>query len=232
MESLSLEYNTERGKLLISEYGRSIQNMIEVAVAEPNKEKRQAIANEIIKLMGQLNPHLRDVVDYKHKLWDHLFVMSDFKLDVESPYPMPTMESLLQKPDALNYPQSRIKYRFYGKNIAEMIKKAAALEDGNLRKSYINAIGSFMKMSSKAWNEEMLNDAEVLAHLEELSEGKINITEETDIQFKQMQQRKIAKPQENFGGTGNFRNNKHKNKNRNNGSSNNGSYGKNFKRRG
>jgi hypothetical protein len=232
MESLSLEYNTERGKLLISEYGRSIQNMIEVAVAEPNKEKRQAIANEIIKLMGQLNPHLRDVVDYKHKLWDHLFVMSDFKLDVESPYPMPTKESLLQKPDALNYPQSRIKYRFYGKNIAEMIKKAAALEDGNLRKSYINAIGSFMKMSSKAWNEEMLNDAEVLAHLEELSEGKINITEETDIQFKQMQQRKIAKPQENFGGTGNFRNNKHKNKNRNNGSSNNGSYGKNFKRRG
>jgi hypothetical protein len=232
MESLSLEYNTERGKLLISEYGRSIQNMIEVAVAEPNKEKRQAIANEIIKLMGQLNPHLRDVVDYKHKLWDHLFVMSDFKLDVESPYPMPTKESLLQKPDALNYPQSRIKYRFYGKNIAEMIKKAAALDDGNLRKSYINAIGSFMKMSSKAWNEEMLNDAEVLAHLEELSEGKINITEETDIQFKQMQQRKIAKPQENFGGTGNFRNNKHKNKNRNNGSSNNGSYGKNFKRRG
>jgi hypothetical protein len=231
METLSLEYNTERGKLLISEYGRSIQNMIEVAVAEPNKEKRQLIANEIIKLMGQLNPHLRDVVDYKHKLWDHLFVMSDFKLDVESPYPMPTRESLLQKPDALAYPQSRIKYRFYGKNIAEMIKKAAALEDGQLRKSYINAIGSFMKMSSKAWNEEMLNDVEVLAHLEELSEGKINITEDTDIQFKQMQQRKIAKPQENFGGAGNFRN-KHKNKNRNNGNGNNGSYGKNFKRRG
>ena len=120
MDTLSLEYNTERGKLLISEYGRSIQKMIEVAVAEPNKEKRQSIANEIIRLMGQLNPHLRDVVDYKHKLWDHLFVMSDFKLDVDSPYPMPTKESLLQKPDALNYPQSRIKYRFYGKNIAEI----------------------------------------------------------------------------------------------------------------
>ena len=111
----SLEYNTERGKLLISEYGRIIQKMVQVAVEEPIRERRQTIANEIIKLMGQLNPHLRDVVDYKHKLWDHLFVMSDFKLDVDSPYPIPTAETIKAKPEPMIYPQSRIQFRFYGK---------------------------------------------------------------------------------------------------------------------
>jgi hypothetical protein len=234
MKNFSLEYNTERGNLLISEYGRSIQKMIEVAVSEPDREKRQKIANEIIRLMGQLNPHLRDVVDYKHKLWDHLFVMSDFKLDVDSPYPVPSKESLMSKPDALPYPQSPIKFRFYGKNIAAMIKEVAELEEGPFRTAYINQIGSFMKMSSKAWNLEMLNDEEVLAHLELLSSGKINLTEGGDVQFKNMQQRRIAKPVENYGSGGsNYRNNnKFKNKNRSN--SNGGSNGnfKNFKRKG
>ncbi|OYU96182.1 MAG: methionyl-tRNA formyltransferase [Bacteroidetes bacterium B1(2017)] len=211
--TVSLEYNTERGKLLISEYGRIIQKMVQVAVEEPVRERRQIIANEIIKLMGQLNPHLRDVVDYKHKLWDHLFVMSDFKLDVDSPYPIPTAETIKAKPDPLTYPQSRIKFRFYGKIVPKMIEKISEFEEGPTRTSYINAIGSFMKMSSKAWNLEMLNDDEVMAHLESLSQGKISISESDDLQFKNMQQRKVtAIGEDKYSNGGNHRNNQNRNK--------------------
>jgi len=211
--SLSLEYNTERGKLLISEYGRIIQRMIEVAVKEPNRDRRQTIANDIIKLMGQLNPHLRDVADYKHKLWDHLFVMSDFKLDVDSPYPMPSAESIKSKPDPLGYPQSKIKFRFYGKIVPKIIERVAEFEEGAMRTAYINAIGSFMKMSSKAWNLEMLNDEEVMAHLENLSQGKISISESDDLQFKNMQQRKVnAIGEDKYSNGGQHRNNQNRNK--------------------
>jgi hypothetical protein len=211
--SLSLEYNTERGKLLISEYGRIIQRMIEVAVEEPIRERRQTIANDIIKLMGQLNPHLRDVADYKHKLWDHLFVMSDFKLDVDSPYPMPSAESIKSKPDPLGYPQSKIRFRFYGKIVPKIIERVAEFEEGPMRTAYINAIGSFMKMSSKAWNLEMLNDEEVMAHLENLSQGKISISESDDLQFKNMQQRKVnAIGEDKYSNGGQHRNNQNRNK--------------------
>lgn len=222
----TLEYNTERGKLLISEYGRIIQKMIQVAVEEPDREKRQTIALEIIKLMGQLNPQLRDVADYKHKLWDHLFVMSDFKLDVDSPYPIPTPETIKAKPSPLVYPQSRIRYRFYGKIVPKMIEQVAELEEGPFRTSYINAIGSFMKMSSKAWNLEMLNDDEVMTHLEEMSKGKIATSEGEDLQFKSLQQRKInPMGEDKYSGNGGNRNNQNRkfNKNRN---------FKNFKKRG
>ncbi len=211
----SLEYNTERGKLLISEYGRIIQKMVQVAVEEPIRERRQTIANEIIKLMGQLNPHLRDVVDYKHKLWDHLFVMSDFKLDVDSPYPIPTAETIKAKPEPMIYPQSRIQFRFYGKIVPKMIEKISEFEEGPMRTSYINAIGSFMKMSSKAWNLEMLNDDEVMNHLESLSKGKISISESDDLQFKNMQQRKvtaIGEDKYSNGGGGHRNNNQNRNK--------------------
>ncbi len=210
----SLEYNTERGKLLISEYGRIIQKMVQVAVEEPNRDRRQTIANEIIKLMGQLNPHLRDVVDYKHKLWDHLFVMSDFKLDVDSPYPIPTAETIKAKPEPMVYPQSRIQFRFYGKIVPKMIEKISEFEEGPLRTSYINAIGSFMKMSSKAWNLEMLNDDEVMNHLESLSKGKISTSESDDLQFKNMQQRKVTTIGEDkySNGGGGHRNNQNRNK--------------------
>ncbi len=211
----SLEYNTERGKLLISEYGRIIQKMVQVAVEEPIRERRQIIANEIIKLMGQLNPHLRDVVDYKHKLWDHLFVMSDFKLDVDSPYPIPTAETIKAKPEPMIYPQSRIQFRFYGKIVPKMIEKISEFEEGPMRTSYINAIGSFMKMSSKAWNLEMLNDDEVMNHLESLSKGKISISESDDLQFKNMQQRKvtaIGEDKYSNGGGGHRNNNQNRNK--------------------
>jgi hypothetical protein len=124
------EYNTDRGFMQISEYGRNIQKMVEVAVAEPDRGKRNKLAGALIQLMGMLNPHLRDVADYKHKLWDHLFVISDFKLDVDSPYPIPTRESIAIKPAIMKYPQRRIRYRFYGKNIEQMIERAGEMQEG------------------------------------------------------------------------------------------------------
>lgn len=181
------EYNTARGLMQISEYGRNIQKMVEYAIAEPNRDKRNKLATALINLMGMLNPHLRDVADYKHKLWDHLFVISDFKLDVDSPYPIPTRESVTSKPAMMNYPQRRIRYRFYGKNVEQMIDKASNMEDGPVKAGFINLIGSFMKQACKNWNEEQLSDEEILTHLEMLSEGRIQLDINGDVQFNALQ---------------------------------------------
>jgi len=185
-----LEYNTQRNKLILSEYGRNVQKMVEFAVNEQDHDKRVKIANELIALMGQLNPHLRDIGDYQHKLWDHLFVMSDFKLEVDSPYTKPTPETIHTKPDILIYPQSRIRYRYYGKNVDAMIKKVAEIEDYDLKLSYINAIGSYMKTSSKTWNDENLTTEEIIAHISKISDGRIVLTEADNLLFSTMHQSK------------------------------------------
>lgn len=181
------EYNTERGTMHISEYGRNIQKMVEVAIAEPDRDKRNKLAHALINLMGILNPHLREVADYRHKLWDHLFVISDFKLDVDSPFEKPTRESVSRKPEIMPYPQRRIRYRFYGKNIEEMIGQASEMEDGQTKAGFINLIGSFMKQACKNWNEEQLSDEEILSHLELLSGGRIRMTSDEDVQFNALQ---------------------------------------------
>ena len=116
-----LEYNSERSHLIIPEYGRHLQKLIDQATAIENREERNKAARYIISVMGSLNPHLRDVLDFQHKLWDQLFIMSDFNLDVDSPYPIPSKDILFQKPDRIKYPQNFPKYRFYENNIKYMI---------------------------------------------------------------------------------------------------------------
>lgn len=222
-ELIDVEYNTEREQMMISEYGRNIQKMVNFAIAEPNRERRTVLANALISLMGSLNPQLRDVADYKHKLWDHLFIISDFKLDVDCPYPLPTRESVFRKPDLMNYPQSKIKFRFYGKNIVKMIEAATELEDGSMKTTFINLIGSFMKNACKSWNAETLSDEEILAHLEMLSEGKIRAEDNENVEFRTA----------NFGNNpnnqnrnnNNNRNFKNKNRHRNGGNNNNNNGG-------
>jgi hypothetical protein len=212
-ETIDVEYNTQREQLMISEYGRNIQKMVNFAMDEPNRERRTVLANALISLMGSLNPQLRDVADYKHKLWDHLFVISDFKLEVDCPYPLPTRESVFRKPDLMNYPQSRIRFRFYGKNIVGMIEAATKLEEGSMKTTFINLIGSFMKNACKSWNAETLSDEEILAHLEMLSDGKIRVEDNENVEFRTA----------NFGNnTGNNnRNNRNFKNNRNNNNNNN-----------
>jgi hypothetical protein len=170
-----LEYNAERPHLRIPEYGRHLQKLIDQTVAIPNRDERNKAALNIIKIMGNMSPHLRDVPDFQHKLWDQLFIMSDFKLDVDSPYPIPTPEVIFLKPDPLPYPQLSPKYRYYGNNIKFMIDVAAGWEEGEMRNALIMLIANHMKKSYLSWNKDTVEDAVIFEHLFELSNGKIDL---------------------------------------------------------
>lgn len=172
----NLEYNSERQHLIIPEYGRHLQKLIDQATEIEDREARNKAAKYIIQVMGSLNPHLRDVPDFQHKLWDQIFIMSDFKLDVDSPYPIPSREVLQLRPDPLGYPQNFPKYRFYGNNIKYMIDVANSWEDGELKSALIKVIANHMKKSYLSWNKDTVKDDVIFEHLYELSDGKINLT--------------------------------------------------------
>ncbi|RAV28603.1 DUF4290 domain-containing protein [Sinomicrobium soli] len=171
----TLEYNTERQRLIIPEYGRHIQKMIDYAVAIEDRDERNKVARAIIGVMGNLNPHLRDVPDFQHKLWDQLFIISDFQLDVDSPFPRPERELLEQKPDPLGYPQNHPKYRFYGNNIKRMIDVCNSWEESDLKEGLKFTIANHMKKSFLNWNKDTVEDEVIFEHLYELSDGKINL---------------------------------------------------------
>ena len=171
----NLEYNTERTKLIIPEYGRHIHKMIDHALSSNDIKDRNKIAKAIIGVMGNLNPHLRDVPDFQHKLWDQLFIMSDFNLDVDSPFPKPVKEVYSQRPEKLNYPQSFPKYRFYGNNIKRMIDVAIEWEDNEMKKQLVYVIANHMKKCFLNWNKDTVEDDVIFNHLDELSDGKLKI---------------------------------------------------------
>lgn len=175
-----LEYNAERPHLMIPEYGRHLQKLINQAAEIADREQRNKAARYIIKVMGGLNPHLRDVPDFQHKLWDQLFIMSDFKLEVDSPYPIPTREVINLKPERLDYPQKNPKYRFYGNNIKYMIDVANSWEDGELKSALIKVIANHMKKSYLSWNKDTVEDTAIFDHLFELSGGKINLHQSSE----------------------------------------------------
>lgn len=172
-----MEYNSQRSKMNISEYGRNIQKMIEHIMTIDSREKRNKLARATIQVMGQLNPHLRDINDFKHKLWDHLFIMSNFKLDVDSPYPIPSKEILTKKPDRLSYASNHIKFRHYGRHIEQMIQKATEFEDGPEKQALIKAIANHLKKSYLTWNRDTVTDEEIASHLSLLSGGKLVLDE-------------------------------------------------------
>lgn len=192
MDKFVLEYNSDREKLIIPEYGRHIQKLVNHCVNLPTKEERNEMANAIIDVMGNLQPHLRDVPDFKHKLWDQLFIMSDFKLDADSPYPQPSQEELRAKPEPLGYPKSASKYKFYGNNIQTMIDTALTWEDGELKEALIYTIANHMKKCYLNWNKDTVEDDVIFDHLSELSDGKINLTskEETLSETKDLLRKK------------------------------------------
>ena len=170
-----LEYNTERPHLIIPEYGRHIQKMVDHCLAIEDKEARNKCAKSIIAVMGNLNPHLRDVPDFQHKLWDQLFIISDFKLDVDSPYPKPSIEELRERPQPLGYPQNHPKYRFYGNNIKRMIDVARGWDEGDMKNALVINIANHMKKSFLNWNKDTVEDSVIFQHLYELSEGEFNL---------------------------------------------------------
>jgi len=170
-----IEYNTEREHLIIPEYGRHVQKMVNYAIAQETKEERNKVAKAIISVMGNLQPHLRDVPDFQHKLWDQLFIMSKFELDVDSPYEKPSKELLEERPQPLEYPQNFPKYRFYGNNIKTMIDVAISWEEGELKEALIFTIANHMKKCFLNWNKDTVEDEVIFNHLYELSKGEINL---------------------------------------------------------
>ena len=175
-----LEYNTERVHLIIPEYGRHIQKMVDQATEIEDREERNKTAKAIIAVMGNLQPHLRDVPDFQHKLWDQLFIISDFKLDVDSPFPVPSREELAERPEPLGYPQNFPKYRFYGNNIKRMIDVAKGWEKGEMRDGLEFTIANHMKKCFLNWNKDTVEDDVIFEHLFELSDGAINLKEKDE----------------------------------------------------
>jgi hypothetical protein len=176
-----MDYNSSRSKLVLKEYGRHVQMIVENCMKVKDREKRNQFAKEIIELMGQLNPHLRNVEDFRHKLWDHLFIMSDYQLDVDSPYPIKGREEIEKKPEKLPYPQSRIRFKHYGKNVEALVAKAAKTADPEKQADFTECIGNFMKMVYQNYSKDAVNDETIKSDLKLLSKGKLEITDDQDI---------------------------------------------------
>lgn len=172
----TFDYNTSREHLILAEYGRNVQNMVEYIVALPTKEERNRYAQVVIDMMGFLNPHLRDVADFKHKLWDHLQIISKFKIDVDSPYPSPTQEEMNFRPEVLAYPQQRIRFKHYGRTVELMIKRAKEITEPDKKQHMVNSIANFMKMAYVVWNKDHVADEQIISDLTELSKGELDLT--------------------------------------------------------
>ncbi len=172
----ALSYNTERPQLHIPEYGRNVQNMIDHAKRIESKEERNRAVRAIIDVMGQLNPHLRDVEDYTHKLWTHLFIMSDFEIDVESPYPIPEPEKLRERPKDMKYPKNKSKYGHFGYYTEEMIRTVANdIEDKEEKDYMTDVLANLMKKNYLMFHTENVENGAIASHLKELSKGKLKV---------------------------------------------------------
>ncbi len=172
---MEFDYNSTRPKLILAEYGRNVQNMVDYICTLPTKEERNRYAQVVIEMMGFLNPHLRDVADFKHKLWDHLHIISDFRIDVDSPYPLPDREKLHPKPELLAYPQHNIRFKHYGHTVENMIQRAKKIKDDSKRTAMTESIANFMKMAYVTWNKDSVTDDAILKDLHELSGGELKV---------------------------------------------------------
>jgi hypothetical protein len=168
-----MEYNTTRSKMLMPEYGRNVQRMVEFLLTIDDRAKRLKNAEAIVELMGALNPHLKNMEDYKHKLWDHLYQMTDFTLDVDGPYPMPSREEVMKKPEMIPYPKENGRNRHFGKNLTQLIEKALKEENPEKRQGFTQIIGYYMKLAYTNWHKEPVHDDMIKSELYELSGGQL-----------------------------------------------------------
>jgi hypothetical protein len=239
-----MQYNTNRNYLSMREYGRHIQRMVEYLLTIEDREKRNQQAKSVIELMGFLNPHLKNVEDFKHILWDHLFFISDFKLDVDSPYPIPQRESYKGKPEPLPYPKRKPRYSHLGKNLELVIDKALKEEDGEKKAGFAHAIAYYMKLAYSNWHKELVHDDSIRTELDSITGGALEFSATPFIKhrnqpFQRDDYGRGNNRRQNFGGRDN-RNSNNRNggrdnrngsrDNRNNGRSNNNN-NRNFKKR-
>ncbi len=205
-----MEYNTNRNHLGMKEYGRHVQKMVEFLLTIEEKEKRQQQAQAVIELMGFLNPHLKNVEDFRHKLWDHLFFISNFTLDVDSPYPIPQKETYKLKPDPLPYPKRHPKYAHLGKNLEVVIDKALKEEDPEKKAGFANAIAYYMKLSYSNWHKELVHDDAIRSELNSITGGQLEFSNTPYIKHRNQIERddypsRGGRWQQNFGPRGSNR---------------------------
>ena len=179
--SLDIEYNTAREEMQIPEYGRNIQKMIEYAKTLADKSERNKAANSIIKVMGQVNPYLKANEDLTHKLWDHMFIISGFNFDVDSPFPKPLREDFETGPDKIPYPENEIAFRHYGRIVEQMIKTVAAEENEEERLKMGVGVANIMKRAYLNWNRDTVENRVILKNLRDMSGGRINLPDDTEL---------------------------------------------------
>lgn len=197
-----MDYNTQREKLLMPEYGRHVQDMVDYVKNIPEKEKRNEQIQAVVSVMGTLNPQLRDINDFKHKLWDHVQIIADFEIDIDSPYPTPTKETLSTRPDRIPLQKSPIKAAHYGRNIQNMIEVIAVREDDEVKKHMLKTLASYMKQQYLIWNKDSVSEETIFKDIIKLSEGRIVIPEDLHIEY--------------FAGDAQHGNNRNNNQNRSN----------------
>ncbi|WP_293783001.1 DUF4290 domain-containing protein [uncultured Pedobacter sp.] len=218
---MNFDYNTTRSHLILSEYGRNVQNMVKYICELPTIEERNKYAQAVIDLMGFLQPHLRDVADFKHKLWDHLHIISGYQIDVDSPYPKPLIENAYIKPEPLAYPQQRITYKHYGKTVENLIEKAMREENPEIKKAMVQSIANFMKMAYVTWNKDNVSDDTIIKDLKYLSGGLLSLDEGVNlakVEFRTQNPRQSNN--NNNRGRNNNNNNNGKNRQNNNNNNN------------
>lgn len=239
-----MEYNTSRSSLGMKEYGRHVQKMVEYLLTIEDRQKRQEQAHCVIELMGFVNPHLKNVEDFRHKLWDHLFFISDFKLDVDSPYPIPQKETYKQKPDPMPYPKRHPKYAHLGKNLEVVIDKAMQENDPEKKAGFAHAIAYYMKLAYSNWHKELVHDDTIRAELDSITGGQLEFSNTPFIKHRNQNFERDEYPsrggrwQQNFGSrnnrgnSGNNRSNNGRNRNNNGNNRNNRQEGRSqFKKR-
>jgi len=209
-----MEYNTQRPGLILSEYGRGMQKMVDKVTDVSDRELRSRLSVSLMNVMINLNPAIKELDNYQQKLWDHLHIMSDFKLDIDGPYPKPVPELIHQKPELIPYNNVRIKFRFYGRNLQYMVDRATRVDDNDIKNSFINMIASFMTNSSRNWNNENLTPEVITEHLKILSKDRLHLNSE-DLSIHVEKDIKRNKGHFKPSGNNNNRNNKFRNKNNN-----------------
>jgi hypothetical protein len=197
------EYNTERPHLILKEYGRNVQKLVEYIRTVPDKDKRTELAYTLIELIKQLTPTIKDQPEDPQRVWDDLYIIADFNLDINSPYPVPERDILFKKPDRVDYPQSQVRFKHYGKNIEKLVKEALKLEDAQERQDAIIYLGKLMKTFYGNWNKETLDDSVILKDIQEMSGGALDMTiekvREDNLFEKLYKERKKTKPQQGGG---------------------------------
>jgi hypothetical protein len=191
-----MDYNTQRKHLVLPEYGRHIQQMVDQLLEVEDREERNKTAKAIIAVMGNMNPHLRDINDFKHKLWDHLHIMANFNLDIDSPYPKPEASVIYEKPKQVPYPSHPIKYKHYGRSISLMIEQAIEMEEGEQKDALTSLIANHMKKSYLIWNKDSVSDEDIIRDMAELSNGKLTLA--TGFKFNQVKESVPYKPRKKF----------------------------------